>query len=622
MPEAEMRWRLQGGFSQLLEGSHIELLLESRHAHGTLETLPYELLRGRGTVNFKFRAARTWRARGPAGLTWELSPEGRIEAKLLCSGSAFLGNFRVPEKYYGVQWTVVGRVTGSSKRKLGPSILQASTGSWINYTWVDMAAADSSPKESMLAAWAGFRDLFDCEQILLARSRQVCQLTWTGRVRMDLRFDLDLVHGWQIGKALSLLELETRLRTGVDLALRARLEREGTYSLRVQRKERKLRLTLRRQESRDRTAGIEISVFGTSQADLGLQNQLLDPVLSPIRDRLDDGLKRRFEVLLAIEASQWDRRKSLVETEWTNPTRQSFLPAYRGLLEGTLPLRSPGLKTSSLFETLRGRRTELKVNFLNWFTLGSERTREHRTAVRVDPAGDLVVEEGWRIEETRYRWDERQFFKLLAEKSAGSVPSLRWLSGEEGRFSHRELLQALTPALHVGAIKSVSLPAARSFPLNLVLTWITEINPAGVAAMRRSTEEEQWGALVRSKELAEPDRYRPGSFWRDWIESPGLRHIFDRNPVQSHLQSVYPVGGRSDAERLHVIAEYRRVRSFLQLFAAWAADEQAQPIELARKGLNVPIFLFAHLLCPTENRRSVVVMTGGIEAVWGDTGLV
>lgn len=622
MPETEVRWRLQGGFSQLVEGTHVELLLKSRHARGTLESVPLELLRGRGGVDFEFRAARTWRARGPAGLNWEVSPEGRIEAKLLCAGSAFLGNFRVPENHYGVQWTVVGRVSGSSKRRFGPSILQASAGSWINYTWVDMATSSSSPREALLAAWAGFRDLFDPEQILLAGSRQVCQLTWTGRLRLGMRLDLDLVRGWRVGTVLSLLELETRLRGGLDLGLRARLEREGTYALRVQRKDQKIRLSLRRQESRDRTAGIEISAFGSSQAGLDLDQKLLDPALGPIRDQLDEGLKRRLEILLAVEASQWTRKKTLVQAEWTNPTQRNFFGTYRSLLAGDLPEASPGFKASSLIETLRGRRTEVKVNFLNWFTLGSERTREYRTTVRVDPAGDLLVEEGWRLEETRYRWDERQFFKLLAERTPGSEPSLRWLSGEEGRFSRRELLRALKPALHVEAVDSISIPSSRSFPMTLGLTWITEISPAGVSAVRGSTRDDRWDALVRAMELAGPERYRRGSFWRDWIDSPELRNIFDRNPAQSHLQSIYPVAGRTDAERLHVVAEYRRVRSLLDLFSAWTADERAEPLELARKGLNLPIFLFVHLLCPVENRRSAVVLTGGIEAFWGDRKLV
>ncbi len=146
MPDAEVRWRLQGGFSQLVEGTHVELLLTSKPARGVLDAVPLELLKGRGAVDLDFRAARTFRVRGPGGLRWELGPEGRIEARLLCADSAFLGNFRVPAGHYGVQWTVIGRVSGVAKRPAGPFLVQATAGSWINYTWVDMATADAAPE--------------------------------------------------------------------------------------------------------------------------------------------------------------------------------------------------------------------------------------------------------------------------------------------------------------------------------------------------------------------------------------------------------------------------------------------------------------------------------------------
>ncbi len=621
MPDAEVRWRLQGGFSQLVEGTHVELLLTSKPARGVLDAVPLELLKGRGAVDLDFRAARTFRVRGPGGLRWELGPEGRIEARLLCADSAFLGNFRVPAGHYGVQWTVIGRVSGVAKRPAGPFLVQATAGSWINYTWVDMATADAAPRESLLAAWAGFRDLFDPEQILLATSRQVCQLSWTGRVRLAVRLDLDLIRGWQAGTILNLFEVETRLRAGVELGLQARLEREGNYTLRVQRKGAKIRLNLRRQNSRDRTVGIEVGVSGTSRVTAGATAGLLDPALEPIRDQLEKGVARRLELMLAMEASDWGRKRTLVEAEWTAPTPREFGPGYRRLLEGDLPPAAPGFKASSLIETLSGRRTRIAVSFLNWFTLGTERSRQHRTAVRIDALGNLLVEEGWQVEETRYRWDERQFFRLLAEGRMGREPLQRWLSGLEGSLSREELQRTLRAALHCGAVDSVSIPGGRSFPLDLKVVWATELSEGGVEALRRTDGGQRWEALVRSLELAEPARYRRGSFWRDWIESAEVRAVADRDPLQSHLETVYPLGGRSEAQRRLVLAEYRRCRSFLRLFDAWAGDRGSEPVELARSGLSLPIFLFVHVLCPAPLRRSVVVLSGGIEAVWGDRGL-
>ena len=599
----------------------MELLLESGPAAATLEAAPFEVLRRRGTVDFGFRATRTWRARGPGGLRWELSPECRVEARLLFSGSAFLGNFRVPADSCGVQWRVVGRVTSSAKRSLGPSLLEATSGSWINYTWVDMVPLDASPQEALLAGWAGFHDLFDPDEIRRVPARQVCQLTWSGRVRLGFRLDLDLVRGWQVGSTLGLVELDARLRAGIGLGFMARLEREGTYSLRVQRKGSRLRMTLRRQNARERTVGVEVGAFGSTGPGLQAGSTWIDPLLEPLRDRIEKAVKKRLELVVAAEASNWSRRKSLIQADWVDASESEFVRTYRSLLEGNLAVHTEGLETSSLVEQVRGRRMALRVHFLNWLSFGVERIAEHRTTFRVDPLGNLLVEEGWLVEEDRYRWDERQFFKLLAEGPKGSDCPLVWTFGREGSLSRDALQAFLEPTLGVGAVESFEIPGRSSFPLDLRALWATEISVEGIAALRAADPARRWEALVRTMEMADPRRYRAGSFWRDWIDSAPLREAFEKNPVQCHLQTVYPVGGRSDAQRLHVIAEYRRCRGFLDLFSGWAERGACEPTELAQKGLNLPIFLFVHLLCPASLRRSVVVLSGGIEALWGDRDL-
>jgi hypothetical protein len=43
--------------------------------------------------------------------------------------------------------------------------------------------------------------------------------------------------------------------------------------------------------------------------------------------------------------------------------------------------------------------------------------------------------------------------------------------------------------------------------------------------------------------------------------------------------------------------------------------------KLIGRPANVPVFLYFHLLCPRQQRRSVVVLTGGMEAMWGDKDL-
>ena len=39
-------------------------------------------------------------------------------------------------------------------------------------------------------------------------------------------------------------------------------------------------------------------------------------------------------------------------------------------------------------------------------------------------------------------------------------------------------------------------------------------------------------------------------------------------------------------------------------------------------GLDLPIFVFFHLLCPVELRDSGVLMTGDVEQVWGNEELL
>lgn len=50
------------------------------------------------------------RAEFPGGGVLRLDLRGSLTARILFSRNAFLGNFRVPENHFGIQWTVQGAV--------------------------------------------------------------------------------------------------------------------------------------------------------------------------------------------------------------------------------------------------------------------------------------------------------------------------------------------------------------------------------------------------------------------------------------------------------------------------------------------------------------------------------
>ena len=38
--------------------------------------------------------------------------------------------------------------------------------------------------------------------------------------------------------------------------------------------------------------------------------------------------------------------------------------------------------------------------------------------------------------------------------------------------------------------------------------------------------------------------------------------------------------------------------------------------------MDVPVYVFFHLLCPPQMRQSAALVTGELEEVWGDEGLL
>ena len=174
----------------------------------------------------------------------------------------------------------------------------------------------------------------------------------------------------------------------------------------------------------------------------------------------------------------------------------------------------------------------------------------------------------------------------------------------------------------MGIFKEFSLPPRSTFPLSLQLLVGTRFSPAGLRQVRRATSQQKWEALVRALQIAEPERYQKKTFWRDWIDHPELRERIDTDPVQTHLATRYPIGGRSSFQRQQVVAAYRRAKRFFSLLEDWNDKKLKKTLKLFSLGLDIPIFVFFHLLCSLEHRSSGALMTGDWEQAWGERELL
>jgi hypothetical protein len=277
------------------------------------------------------------------------------------------------------------------------------------------------------------------------------------------------------------------------------------------------------------------------------------------------------------------------------------------------------------FETIRGRRLSVDFNLLNWIRIGksSERKRFHR--VELGPTGEVVVEEGELLEKTSYRWDEIQFLRLLYRNVSAhdsTDQQFVWTFGRRERFARRHLVALLKTALQLRSISEFDLPGAKDFPLQIDISWLSRFSERGIGAVRDSSVEVKWQALIRSLELVDPERYGRTTFWRDWIVSAEVRELIQKDPVQSHLESRYPIPGRTEFERRQVVTSYRKVRRFLELVGRWRKGDASGALDAVEVGMDVPIFVWFHLLCPQGERSSVVVLTGDLARVWGEDQLL
>ena len=469
------------------------------------------------------------------------------------------------------------------------------------------------------------------------REGQVLRWRWNGRLRLSMGIEWSLAAGWSIPGKIPWVNLQKDLFSGASLGARFQVREAGEFSLQLRKRASRTELRVRRTRERVKESGFVAAVGLGSELRVSRLGPPVEGVLGtaarglsqPLRKRVNRGLNRaltrNLEISLALEKRRWKRQAALLEASWSEDPSAIFLRDYSRLLRGALPPPHSGAKFSGSFERIRGRRVTLHLSLLNW--AGLERSREHeeRQTLRISPTGDLVLENAREFRKTRHDWDEAQFLRLLDQETIEKGRRRRnflWSYGREEEFSYAELRQFLKMALKMGVLNAFDLPARAHFPLTAQLVVVTRFSPGGLARVREASWQRKWEALVGSLEIVDPERYAEQTFWRDWIDSPELRSRIDRDPVQAYLATQYPVAGRSTFQRQQVVAVYRRAKRFFRILEHWKAAEHGEITEAFSVGLDLPIFVFFHLLCPTQFRDSGVLMTGDTERVWGNKELL
>ena len=634
---AKLTWRLEGGYSRFIEGSRVELRLKQGPLRQSLEVSPKGLVDRSVPIELIFQAARTFSGRGPVGMGWSLNPQGSVRALVLFAGNAFLGNFRVPSNHIAIQWDLQVQAEAAVGKRRLPLFIEVDAKTRLYHSWVTLFPDNTLIIKALQEAWQSYRSPLDSSEVLQMLQGQVVRWRWSGRLQLAMGIEWGLEAGWAIPGRIPVMTLQKALLSGAALGARFRFSEEGEFALQLRKKAQRIEFRLRRLQQRMKQTGFSAGVHLGSQlrvtrlspwpqGALGILTKgLTQPASKKMNQVLKQALVRSLEISLALEKVRWRRGATMLVANWSGSDRDLFHQSYSQLLRGSLPTAGNGMEFSGSFERITGQRVTLHLNVLNWVGMGQSKERQLRQTVRVSPAGDIVIEVAEELKKTRYGWDQVQFLRLLHRETIEKSKRRReflWSYGQQERFSYSELHQLLTMTLQMGVIKTFSLPPRSRFPLTVQLLVVTRFSPKGLAQVRRASRARRWEALIDALEIADPKRYAGRTFWRDWIDHPELRERIDQDPVQTHLATRYPLGGRSSFERRQVVAAYRRAKRFLTLLEHWKAGEYQKIMKAFTLGLDLPIFVFFHLLCPPEHRLSGALMTGDWEQAWGETELL
>ncbi len=635
MRRPAVTWRLEGGYSRFLEGSHVEVTLGQNGLSQSLDLSPLGLARKREPVEILFRFSRSYRGDLGHGVRWTIGPGGRCRALLLFSGQAFLGNFKVPPNCFGIQWDVEAEADARLENEPGGCLLSLGAGTRFSQSWVRFFPETESIGSAIRQAWEQYRNPLDPADVFLLEEGQVIRWRWTGQVTLGARISWGIGHGWVIPSTDRFVELRKEILALAGAAASFSVKQGGEFSLQVRKSGGSVMLRLRREKRIETGESFSLGVqiehpvhisrlgFAKPAPLRTVSRAISQPVIQEFNRVCEDALTRRLQIAFSLEHRSWKEENVLFVGTWKSLSSAEFASSYSRVLCGEIPdPEAKKVKVSGRLERVRGRQFSIRVHMLDWLKLGSARTRETKTVTTLGPGGEIVVEETDQFEKTDYRWDEVQLTRMLYNQGAEGEGSVVWTWGVEARFGRDEIRRWLRIPLHLRIIPEYELPPRTAFPLSARLMTATEFSPEALRQIREASADRRWEALVEALELSEPERYGRPTFWRDWIESEKLRALVERDPVSSELLTRYPVAGRSDPERTMVVMTYRRIRKFLHLMELWKRGDREPLMRATGLDMGVPVIVYFHLLSEPALRRSAALLTGDVQRTWGEEDLL
>ncbi len=637
MTRPTMKWRLEGGYSKLLEGSELEVRLVEGPFSTALDLFPLSLVKQKKPIEFRFKAGGSVSGTSGAGLHWRLTPQGEIRGLLLFAGNPFLGNFRVPAGHFGVQWDIEAKAEASLGGEAGlPFLLGLEAGSRLYQSWVSIFSDQLTIADGLKAAWQRYRDPFDAAEVQQMAEREVVRWRWEGHAQVEADFSWGMGAAWSIPGSVPLVDFHKQLAGIAGLAASLVCREEGEFTLQLRRQAGDLVFHLTRDRSRRASGAISVGVqlkeplrfdqFGFSEpAPLEVVSDALgQPLVSRLNRICEDALTRRLRIGLSVSRTGWKTEKNVLNAVWHDSGLPEFIPSYCRLLEGRLPAQTPGLEVKSRLELVKGKSVSIDLTFLDWLKLRDVKQRESKRIVTIGPTGEIVVEECESLQKTTFRWDGIQFLNLISReitRREGQTASAFWTWAVDEEVGQERLRSLLRMALHTGIIRQFTLPPKSLFPVRIRLLLGTKFSRQGLEEVKLAGQSHKWKVVVRALELVDPEKYAQGSFWRDWIDCSDLRSLIDREPIQANLITRYPVPDRTETERTLVVQTYRAVKRFLALLEHWKRDENGYVLRSFDLGIDLPIFVFFHLLCPPELKSSAAILSGEVEQTWGDLRL-
>ncbi|HXK60209.1 MAG TPA: hypothetical protein PLP42_09990 [Acidobacteriota bacterium] len=637
MARPTLKWRLEGGYSRFLEGSKLEVQVSEGPFRGALDVFPLSLIKQHEPWDFSFRVRHPVVGEAGRSLRWRVTPQGDIRGLLLFAGNAFLGNFRVPSGCFAVQWDIEARADASVSAENGlPFLLGLKAGTRLYHSWVSIFSEDVSVASALKAAWQRYKNPFDPTEVQNLGDREVIRWRWEGHAQVETEFSWSTDPTWSIPGRLPLVKVKKEIGVVAGMSASLVAREEGQFSLQLRRQGERLSFHLVKDRSRKATSSVtwgvqlkkpvRIQQIGLSDPGVLhiISEGLSEPLVTDLNRICEEALARRLGITLALSRNQWKKEKSILDATWRQISPTDFGPGYCQLLEGRMPSPSPGLQAKCKFEFVTKKSFSIQFGLFDWLKLKSVRERERKTIVSIGPSGDIVIEESESFEKTTHNWDSIQFLKLVSREVSdreGLSQTDFWTWSVEEEVGEERLRSLLRMALQSGIIREFSMPARSSFPARIRLILGTLFSAQGLEEVKLAPASQKWKTLIRALELVDPDKYARHSFWRDWIDNPELRALVDREPVQSTLLTRYPVAGRTDAERVMVVNQYRTVRNFLDLLEHWKRNENEFVLRYFDLRMDLPVFVFFHLLCPPELRSSAALLSGDIEQSWGDVKL-